>query len=63
MSAFLSILEQLKVGGKQIVVAVNGSERIVTITDITDDAVTLIEVGTNSRFDLHYTQVVMVGSS
>lgn len=63
MSVFLQILEQLKVDGKQVVVAVNGSERIVTISDISDDAVTLKEKGTDNRFDLHYTQVVMVGSS
>lgn len=63
MSVFLQILEQLKVDGKQVVVAVNGSERIVTISDISDDAVTLNEVGSTNRFDLHYTQVVMVGSS
>jgi hypothetical protein len=63
MSAFLQILEQLKTDNKQIVVTVNGIERLVTITDITDDAVTIIEVDSKNRFDLHYTQVVVIGST
>jgi hypothetical protein len=62
MSAFLKILEEVRAENRQIVVAVNGSERIVLVTDITDDAVTLKEVDAETRYDLHYTQVVMVGS-
>lgn len=62
MSAFLQILGQLKANNQQVVVALSGSERLVTISDITDDAVTLQEVNTNNRFDLHYTQVVVVGT-
>ena len=62
MSAFLKILEQLKAENRQIVVVINGSERMVLVTDITDDAVTLKEVDADSRYDLHYTQVVIVGS-
>jgi len=60
MSTFLQILKKIKEQNRQIVVAVNGSERIVLVTDIADDAVTLKEVGADNRFDLHYTQVVMV---
>jgi ribosomal protein L25 (general stress protein Ctc) len=62
MSAFLKILEQLKAENRQIVVVINGSERMVLVTDITDDAVTLKEVDADNRYDLHYTQVVIVGS-
>ena len=62
MSEFLKILEQLKAENRQIVIAINGSEKMVLVTDITDDAVTLKEVDADNRYDLHYTQVIMVGS-
>lgn len=61
MSVYLNILQQIKDSKKQIVVACNGEEKLVTITDITDDAVTLEAVEANDRYDLHFTHVVMVG--
>jgi len=61
MGAFLNILKQIKAENRQIVIAINGGERVVLVTDITDDAVTLKEVDSENRYDLHYTQVVIVG--
>jgi len=62
MSTYLNILQQVKDNSKQIVVIINGGEKLVTITDITDDAVTLEVVNSNDRYDLHFTQVIIAGS-
>ncbi|ACD96800.1 hypothetical protein [Trichlorobacter lovleyi] len=61
MSVYLTMLQQLKHTNKQFVAACNGTEKLVTITNITDDAVTLEGVDSSCRYDLHFTQVVIVG--
>lgn len=63
MSIFLKMLHEIKERDMQIVVALNGDEKLVTIVDINDDAVTLAGVENGERYDLHFTRVVIAGRS
>lgn len=63
MSFFLNMLKEIKESDRQIVVALNGGEKLMIIVDINDDAVTLAGVESNERYDLHFTHVVIAGQS
>ena len=63
MDVFLGLLSEFKNKDKEFVAAINCEKITVRITAINGEMVTLSEVQTDNRYDLHYTQVVICSKS
>lgn len=62
MTKFQRVLKKLHEASQQIVVGVNGKEAVVTVAKIDEDHVILHDIDGDARFDLHFSQVIIVGT-
>lgn len=59
MNEFLGLLEDFRRNDKTFVVSINCKKTRVKVVDTVGDMVTLTDLDSSDRFDLHYTGVII----